>query len=123
MAEEMDEEVVLAAKKITIGVCVMEKKVKCGYEVFSAPMEQILQRLQAFGEFEVVYFGDKVILEEPIESWPVCDCLIAFHSSGYPLEKAEAYSALRKRNREDSSLVGGLRTEDGGHNVNDIMEI
>ncbi|XP_052728232.1 inositol hexakisphosphate and diphosphoinositol-pentakisphosphate kinase VIP2 isoform X1 [Vigna angularis] len=96
MAEEMDEEVVLAAKKITIGVCVMEKKVKCGYEVFSAPMEQILQRLQAFGEFEVVYFGDKVILEEPIESWPVCDCLIAFHSSGYPLEKAEAYSALRK---------------------------
>ncbi|BAT83409.1 Inositol hexakisphosphate and diphosphoinositol-pentakisphosphate kinase [Vigna angularis] len=90
MAEEMDEEVVLAAKKITIGVCVMEKK------VFSAPMEQILQRLQAFGEFEVVYFGDKVILEEPIESWPVCDCLIAFHSSGYPLEKAEAYSALRK---------------------------
>ncbi|XP_027930006.1 inositol hexakisphosphate and diphosphoinositol-pentakisphosphate kinase VIP2-like isoform X1 [Vigna unguiculata] len=96
MAEEMDEEVVLAAKKIAIGVCVMEKKVKCGYEVFSAPMEQILQRLQAFGEFEVVYFGDKVILEEPIESWPVCDCLIAFHSSGYPLEKAEAYSALRK---------------------------
>ncbi|XP_022635700.1 inositol hexakisphosphate and diphosphoinositol-pentakisphosphate kinase VIP2 isoform X2 [Vigna radiata var. radiata] len=96
MAEEMDEELVLAAKKITIGVCVMEKKVKCGYEVFSAPMEQILQRLQAFGEFEVVYFGDKVILEEPIESWPVCDCLIAFHSSGYPLEKAEAYSALRK---------------------------
>ncbi|XP_027930007.1 inositol hexakisphosphate and diphosphoinositol-pentakisphosphate kinase VIP2-like isoform X2 [Vigna unguiculata] len=90
MAEEMDEEVVLAAKKIAIGVCVMEKK------VFSAPMEQILQRLQAFGEFEVVYFGDKVILEEPIESWPVCDCLIAFHSSGYPLEKAEAYSALRK---------------------------
>ncbi|KAK7374491.1 hypothetical protein VNO80_07921 [Phaseolus coccineus] len=96
MAEEMDEELVFAANKITIGVCVMEKKVKCGYEVFSGPMEQILQRLQAFGEFEVVYFGDKVILEEPIESWPVCDCLIAFHSSGYPLEKAEAYSALRK---------------------------
>ncbi|KAL9297151.1 hypothetical protein ACSQ67_023047 [Phaseolus vulgaris] len=96
MAEEMDEELVLAANKITIGVCVMEKKVKCGYEVFSGPMEQILRRLQAFGEFEVVYFGDKVILEEPIESWPVCDCLIAFHSSGYPLEKAEAYSALRK---------------------------
>ncbi|CAJ1827892.1 unnamed protein product [Sphenostylis stenocarpa] len=144
MVEEMDEEGVMAAKKITIGVCVMEKKVKCGYEVlslififftldhvfflrvlvllsswkrthsqrvfvnvliqwlclvskvFSAPMEQILQRLQAFGEFEVVYFGDKVILEEPIESWPVCDCLIAFHSSGYPLEKAEAYAALRK---------------------------
>ncbi|KAL5167302.1 Inositol hexakisphosphate and diphosphoinositol-pentakisphosphate kinase VIP2 [Glycine soja] len=90
MADDKDEEGVFAAQKITIGVCVMEKK------LFSAPMEQILQRLQAFGEFEVVHFGDKVILEEPIESWPVCDCLIAFHSSGYPMEKAEAYAALRK---------------------------
>ncbi|TKY65222.1 Inositol hexakisphosphate and diphosphoinositol-pentakisphosphate kinase 1 [Spatholobus suberectus] len=96
MAEEEDEEGVFAVTKITIGVCVMEKKVKCGYEVFSAPMEQILQRLQAFGEFEVIHFGDKVILEEPIESWPVCNCLISFHSSGYPLKKAEAYAALRK---------------------------
>ncbi|XP_020202246.1 inositol hexakisphosphate and diphosphoinositol-pentakisphosphate kinase VIP1 isoform X2 [Cajanus cajan] len=83
-------------EKIKIGVCVMEKKVKCDSEVFSAPMGQIFDRLQAFGEFEVIHFGDKVILEEPIESWPVCDCLIAFYSSGYPLEKAEAYAALRK---------------------------
>ncbi|XP_065877943.1 inositol hexakisphosphate and diphosphoinositol-pentakisphosphate kinase VIP2-like isoform X4 [Euphorbia lathyris] len=77
-------------KKITVGVCVMEKKVS------SAPMAQILERLQAFGEFEITHFGDKVILEDPIESWPICDCLIAFYSTGYPLEKAEAYAALRK---------------------------
>ncbi|KAL5080188.1 hypothetical protein RYX36_008609 [Vicia faba] len=77
-------------KKIKIGVCVMEKK------VVSAPMGQIFDRLQAFGEFEVIHFGDKVILEDPIESWPICDCLIAFYSSGYPLAKAEAYAALRK---------------------------
>ncbi|XP_031109009.1 inositol hexakisphosphate and diphosphoinositol-pentakisphosphate kinase VIP2-like isoform X3 [Ipomoea triloba] len=83
-------------KKITIGVCVMEKKVKCGSEVFSAPMGEILDRLQSFGEFEVVHFGDKVILEDPIESWPICDCLIAFYSSGYPLKKAEAYAKWRK---------------------------
>ncbi|PKA60978.1 inositol hexakisphosphate/diphosphoinositol-pentakisphosphate kinase [Apostasia shenzhenica] len=38
--------------KVKIGVCVMEKKVKCGPEVVSAPMGQILERLQAFGEFE-----------------------------------------------------------------------
>ncbi|CAN1162843.1 Inositol hexakisphosphate and diphosphoinositol-pentakisphosphate kinase VIP1, partial [Linum perenne] len=82
--------------KIKIGVCVMEKKVKCGFEVSSAPMGKILERLQAFGEFEVIQFGDKVILEDPIERWPICDCLIAFYSSGYPLEKAEAYAALRK---------------------------
>ncbi|KAL5740120.1 hypothetical protein ACOSQ2_029300 [Xanthoceras sorbifolium] len=83
-------------KKITIGVCVMEKKVKCGSEVFSAPMGQILERVEAFGEFEIIHFGDKVILEDPIESWPICDCLIAFYSTGYPLDKAEAYAALRK---------------------------
>lgn len=77
-------------KKITVGVCVMEKK------VLSAPMGQILDRLKAFGEFEIMHFGDKVILEDPVESWPIVDCLIAFYSSGYPLEKAEAYAALRK---------------------------
>ncbi|KAL5582392.1 hypothetical protein UlMin_014834 [Ulmus minor] len=86
----MEEDEGLVGQKIKIGVCVMEKK------LFSAPMGQILDRLQAFGEFEVLHFGDKVILEEPIERWPICDCLIAFHSSGYPLEKAEAYAALRK---------------------------
>ncbi|KAL3813340.1 hypothetical protein ACJIZ3_014608 [Penstemon smallii] len=83
-------------KKITIGVCVMEKKVKCGSEAFSAPMLEILERLESFGEFEILYFGDKVILEEPIERWPICECLIAFYSTGYPLQRAEAYAALRK---------------------------
>uniref|UniRef100_A0A803ML41 Inositol hexakisphosphate and diphosphoinositol-pentakisphosphate kinase n=1 Tax=Chenopodium quinoa TaxID=63459 RepID=A0A803ML41_CHEQI len=76
--------------KVKLGVCVMEKKAS------SAPMKQILERLDAFGEFETILFGDKVILEDPIESWPLCDCLIAFYSTGYPLEKVEAYAALRK---------------------------
>ncbi|KAK9698402.1 hypothetical protein RND81_08G101600 [Saponaria officinalis] len=82
--------------KVKIGVCVMEKKVKCDSEASSSPMGQILERLEAFGEFEVILFGDKVILEDPVESWPLCDCLIAFYSSGYPLEKAKAYTVLRK---------------------------
>lgn len=77
-------------RKIKLGVCVMEKKAS------SAPMKQILERLEAFGEFEITLFGDRVILEDPIESWPLCDCLIAFYSTGYPLEKVEAYAALRK---------------------------
>ncbi|KAK4603942.1 hypothetical protein RGQ29_012454 [Quercus rubra] len=82
--------------KIKIGVCVMQKKVKCGSEANSGPMRQILDRLQKFGEFEIIEFMDKTIIDDPIESWPICDCLIAFHSSGYPLEKAKAYAALRK---------------------------
>ncbi|XP_041999070.1 inositol hexakisphosphate and diphosphoinositol-pentakisphosphate kinase VIP1-like isoform X3 [Salvia splendens] len=92
MAGEADD----LKNKITVGVCVMEKKVKCGSEASSAPMLEILERLEAFGEFEILYFGDKVILEEPIERWPICECLIAFHSTGYPLQRAEAYAALRK---------------------------
>lgn len=35
MAEEKADEGVVEAKKIMIGVCVMEKKVKCGFEVLS----------------------------------------------------------------------------------------
>jgi inositol-hexakisphosphate/diphosphoinositol-pentakisphosphate 1-kinase len=46
--------------------------------------------------FQVVYFGDHVILNEPIEDWPVVDVLIAFFSKGYPLDKAVQYAALRK---------------------------
>ncbi|KAF8681847.1 hypothetical protein HU200_045290 [Digitaria exilis] len=84
--------------KITIGVCVMEKKrVRLDFQrVFSSPMEQILERLRAFGEFEIIIFGDKVILDDPIEIWPNCDCLIAFYSSGFPLQKVQAYAALRR---------------------------
>ncbi|XP_078429870.1 inositol hexakisphosphate and diphosphoinositol-pentakisphosphate kinase VIP2-like isoform X2 [Wolffia australiana] len=77
-------------RKIRIGVCVLEKK------ACSAPMKQILDRLEAFGEFEIICFGDQVILEEPVDNWPICDCLISFYSSGYPIKKAEEYAALRK---------------------------
>lgn len=45
---------------------------------------------------QLVIFGDEVILNQPIERWPVVECLISFFSDGFPLEKAEAYVELVK---------------------------
>eukprot|EP00931_Biecheleriopsis_adriatica_P041234 TRINITY_DN23594_c0_g1_i1.p1 TRINITY_DN23594_c0_g1~~TRINITY_DN23594_c0_g1_i1.p1 ORF type:complete len:1072 (+),score=245.31 TRINITY_DN23594_c0_g1_i1:101-3217(+) len=69
----------------------MEKKAN------SKPMNAILNRLLQSGHFTVVYFAQEVILNAPIEEWPhPVDFLISFYSDGFPLEKAEAYAALRK---------------------------
>lgn len=74
--------------KYTVGICVMDKKAE------SKPMLEILARLPRH-LFRVVFFGDNRILHEPIEKWPLCDALISFFSTGFPLEKAKAYVALR----------------------------
>ncbi|XP_029430165.1 inositol hexakisphosphate and diphosphoinositol-pentakisphosphate kinase 1 isoform X4 [Rhinatrema bivittatum] len=76
-------------RQIVVGICAMTKKSK------SKPMTQILERLCKFDYITVVIMCEDVILNEPVENWPVCDCLISFHSKGFPLDKAVTYSKLR----------------------------
>ncbi|VDO03575.1 unnamed protein product [Rodentolepis nana] len=75
---------------ITLGVCAMAKKTK------SKPMKEILRRLEKFQHIRFIVFEEKVILNQPIESWPLCDAFISFYSEGFPLQKAIAYAELRK---------------------------
>ncbi|XP_070599057.1 inositol hexakisphosphate and diphosphoinositol-pentakisphosphate kinase 2 isoform X1 [Erythrolamprus reginae] len=76
-------------RQIMVGICSMAKKSK------SKPMNEILERLSMFKYITVVIFEEDVILNEPVENWPLCDCLISFHSKGFPLDKAVAYSKVR----------------------------
>lgn len=67
-------------RQIVVGICAMTKKSK------SKPMTQILERLCKFEYIAVVIMGEDVILNEPVEKWPACDCLVSFHSKGWPVE-------------------------------------
>lgn len=75
-------------KQVVVGVCAMAKKSQ------SKPMKEILTRLQEFEYLKVVVFSENEILEKPVEEWHACDCLISFHSKGFPLDKAIQYAQL-----------------------------
>lgn len=78
-------------KQVIVGICAMEKKAQ------SKPMKEILRRLEDYFEYiKTLVFEESVILNKPIEEWPLCDCLISFHSKGFPLSKAIEYARLRR---------------------------
>ena len=62
--------------KITIGICAMGKKTT------SKPMREIVSRMELFEFIEIIIFEESLILNEPVETWPICNCLISFHSKG-----------------------------------------
>ena len=62
----------------------------------SKPMREILERLERFDYLNIIILTEELILNEPIENWPVVDCLISFHSKGFPLEKAVQYWKMHK---------------------------
>ncbi|XP_062537563.1 inositol hexakisphosphate and diphosphoinositol-pentakisphosphate kinase 2 isoform X22 [Armigeres subalbatus] len=77
-------------KQVVVAVCAMAKKSQ------SKPMKEILTRLQEFEYIRMIVFSEEIILKEPVDKWPLCDCLISFHSKGFPLEKAIQYAQLRQ---------------------------
>ncbi|CAL8092243.1 unnamed protein product [Orchesella dallaii] len=83
-SEDMENE-----KQVVVGICAMSKKSE------SKSMTEIRTRLDEFEQIKTVVFPEETILKLPIEEWPLCDCLISFHSKGFPLDKAIAYTKLR----------------------------
>ncbi|EDV92396.1 GH24076 [Drosophila grimshawi] len=77
------------SKQVIVGICAMAKKTQ------SKPMKEILTRLGEFEFIRLVTFEENVILREQVQNWPICDCLVSFHSKGFPLEKAIEYAQLR----------------------------
>lgn len=62
----------------------------------SAAMKEIVERMRLFDELDVIIFEEEIILDQPVEEWPIVNCLISFHSKGFPLDKAISYVELRK---------------------------
>ncbi|KAK1443372.1 diphosphoinositol pentakisphosphate kinase [Babesia gibsoni] len=69
----------------TLGICAMANKVEGG------PMQSILGALRNTGDFSIIIFPEETILNSPVTEWPVVECLIAFYSTNFPLEKAIEY--------------------------------
>lgn len=43
-------------------------------------MKMLIERIEAY--FEIVIFQEEMILNDPIETWPVVDALMGWHSDG-----------------------------------------
>ncbi|KAI6225577.1 Inositol hexakisphosphate and diphosphoinositol-pentakisphosphate kinase [Aphelenchoides besseyi] len=79
-------------KKIMVAICAMERKAN------SKPMKAIMNKIVEFYGSWLVFqmIPEDVILNHPVEHWPLCDCLISFYATDFPLHKAIEYERLRR---------------------------
>jgi inositol hexakisphosphate/diphosphoinositol-pentakisphosphate kinase len=63
-------------------------------------MRGIVASLRARDAFEVLLFPESVIINSPVEDWPLCDYLLCFESKGFPLEKG---ANLPRRSRSSTT--------------------
>ena len=49
-------------------------------------MKVLIERIEAY--FEIVIFPEEMILNDPIENWPIVDVLMGWHSDGTIFEFA-----------------------------------
>ena len=63
----------------------------------SAMMQTLLHSLHTSNHnLHVIVFTDDQILHSPVTTWPIVDSLVAFYSSGFPVDKAIDYVRLRR---------------------------
>ncbi|XP_032966187.1 inositol hexakisphosphate and diphosphoinositol-pentakisphosphate kinase 2 isoform X8 [Rhinolophus ferrumequinum] len=96
-------------RQIVVGICSMAKKSK------SKPMKEILERISLFKYITVVVFEEDVILNEPVENWPLCDCLISFHSKECSLIEGEDHVEVNGEVFQKPFVEKPVSAED--HNV------
>ena len=77
-------------RKHTLGICAMKKK------IHSPHMQQILEFISNFNDFELIEFTEDIIFNEEVEKWPKVESMIVFFSTGFPYSKVLKYINLRK---------------------------
>ena len=74
----------------TLGICAMKKK------IHSPHMQQILEFIDNYNDFELIEFTEELIFNEDVEKWPIVEAMIVFFSTGFPYSKVLKYINLRK---------------------------
>ena len=77
-------------KKHSLGICAMKKK------IHSPHMQQILDFIKEFNDFDLIEFKEEMIFNTEVEEWPIVESMIVFYSTGFPYSKVLKYINLRK---------------------------